>query len=375
MPGIKKGRVGACNSQLRAAINRVLEQCIQCNICVKECSFLQQNGDPLDLATLFQTEPSSTLAFSCSLCGLCTALCPKDVDPAALFLHQRQNVVHLTALNYKGHQPLRNYEKMGSSKILSWYGLPEHCDTIFFPGCALPGTRSQRVLDVISQLQVQFPSLGVVLDCCTKPSHDLGDETYFRQQFKRILDFLNAKAIRNILVACPNCYRMFKEYGTELKVEMIYERLEPQPHNPPQRITIHDPCGVRFQPHIHHAVRHLLQRSNATITEMKHHGEKTLCCGEGGGVGFLHQELAQSWTTRRRDEAGNQKVITYCAGCTHYLGQQMDASHLLDLLFEPHQTMAGLEKVASSPFTYWHRFRLKHKLQKLLLPMDQGSLA
>ncbi len=362
-------------NKLPAAINRVLEQCIQCNICVKECSFLQQNGDPLDLATLFQAKPGSETAFSCSLCGLCTAVCPKGVAPAELFLRQRQNVVHATDHQYKEHQPLRNYEKMGSSKLLSWYGLPDHCDIIFFPGCALPGTRPQRVLDVITQLQVQFPSLGVVLDCCTKPSHDLGDQTFFRQQFKRIQDFLTTRSIHNILVACPNCYRMFKEYTPDLNVQTIYEVLRPQPLNPPQAITVHDPCGVRFEPHIHRAVRELLHRSNATITEMKHHGEKTLCCGEGGGVGYLDRELAQSWTTRRGDEAGNQKVITYCAGCTHYLGQQMDASHLLDLLFEPQKTMAGLEKVASSPFTYWHRFRLKHKLQKLLLPMDQGSLA
>ncbi len=362
-------------SKLSVAIQRVQDQCIQCNICVKECTFLKENGDPLDLATFFTAEPLSSLPFSCSLCGLCSAVCPKDVDPADLFFQQRRHLVQTTALRYKEHGPLRHYEKMGRSKILSWYGLPSHCDTVFFPGCALPGTRQQRVLDVVLNLQKQIPGLGVVLDCCTKPSHDLGDRAVFRKQFQRIHDFLHKKGIRNVLVACPNCYRMFNDYGKGFKVETIYERLTPHPGNPPQTITVHDPCGVRFQPQIHQAVRQLLEKSHATINEMVHHGPKTICCGEGGGVGFLRPDLAQDWTRKRGDEAGGQKVITYCAGCSHYLGREMNASHLLDLLFEPEKTMAGQEKVASSPYTYWHRFRLKQKLNKLLAPCDQGSLA
>ncbi len=358
----------------KRAINRVLDKCIQCNICVKECQFLQQNGDPFTLATLFQQNPLAKTAFSCSLCGLCTAVCPKEVDPAKLFLRQRQQVAENTANRYKEHKPLRSYEKMGSSKLLSWYGLPFNCHTIFFPGCALPGSRARRVLDIMGQLQNQIPDLGILLDCCTKPSHDLGEHEFFQKQFRRIQHFLDTKSIHTVLTACPNCYRIFKEYSN-INVKTIYEVLAPQPQHAPHRITIHDPCGVRFYPHIHQAVRTLLQLSNATITEMKHHGSKTLCCGEGGAVGFLHKELAQSWTNKRAEEAHEQKVITYCAGCTHFLGQQMNASHLLDFLFEPEKTMAGQEKVASSPFTYLHRFRLKQKLRKLITPAQQGNLS
>ena len=55
-------------------------------------------------------------------------------------------------------------------------------------------------------------------------------------------------------------------------------------------------------------------------------------------MGYLQKELAQAWTTKRAEEASNRKVITYCAGCTHFLGQQMDASHLLDFLYEPQKS-------------------------------------
>ncbi len=91
-------------------------------------------------------------------------------------------------------------------------------------------------------------------------------------------------------------------------------------------------------------------------------------------MGYLQKELAQAWTTKRAEEASNRKVITYCAGCTHFLGQQMDASHLLDFLYEPQKAMAQIEKIASSPFTYLHRHQLKYKLKKRLHPVDHGSL-
>jgi Fe-S oxidoreductase len=361
-------------SKHTVTIEHVLDTCIQCSLCVKECLFLQQHGDPKDLAALFQKESGSTLAFSCSLCGLCTAVCPKQVNPAELFLQQRQHLVKTKTQHYKEHTPLRRYENMGHSKLLSWYGLPGDCRTIFFPGCALPGTRARRVTDVVQALQPKIPNLGVLLECCTKPSHDLGDHAFFQKQFTHIQNFLDSRSIHSVLVACPNCYRMFEEYGKNITVQTIYELLPPQTQNPKQQITVHDPCGIRFQPHIHKAVRQLLQKSQAQVNEMKHHGTKTLCCGEGGAVGYLKKDLAKGWTTKRAEEALGQKVITYCAGCTHFLGQEMNAGHILDFLYEPQKTMAGRETIASSPFPYWHRFRLKQKLRKLLSPVEQGSL-
>ncbi len=222
------------------------------------------------------------------------------------------------------------------------------------------------MLDVIGQLRQQIPQLGVVLDCCTKPSHDLGRLDYFQTMFFGLQKILKKKGISKVLVACPNCYRMFREYS-DVEVQTIYEFLTPlQKSSDGQTLTIHDPCGVRFEKHIHTAVRSLVSKAGFTVEEMKHHGTKTLCCGEGGAVGYLDKELALSWTEQRREEAGDMKVITYCAGCSHYLGRMMDTCHLLDLLFEPKATMAGTVKVAGSPLTYWNRYGLKKKLAALL---------
>ena len=55
-------------------------------------------------------------------------------------------------------------------RIFSYYALPEGCNTVFFPGCTLSGTRSEKVILTYQRLKKSIPSLGIVLDCCTKPS-------------------------------------------------------------------------------------------------------------------------------------------------------------------------------------------------------------
>lgn len=346
----------------------VQKNCVDCSICVKQCRFLTENGSPQSLAQLFLERPADETAFRCSLCRLCTAVCPKDVDPAGLLASQRCQLVSQNKGIYNQHRPLIAYEKRGSSRLFSLYALPEGCDTVFFPGCALPGSRSQRVIDVIGRLQQTVPKLGVILDCCTKPSHDLGRLDYFKTMFFGLQKILEKRGIKKVLVACPNCYRMFKEYGKQ-EVRTIYEFLgSPAKISSGQTVTVHDPCGVRFDTHIHSAVRDLISAAGHTVQEMKHHGTKTLCCGEGGAVGYISKELAQSWTEMRAQEAGPKMVVSYCAGCTHFLGKKMAACHVLDLVFEPKKTMAGNVKVAQSPLTYWHRFRLKKKLSQILAP-------
>ncbi|MCD6527238.1 MAG: hypothetical protein J7K75_09635 [Desulfuromonas sp.] len=138
---------------------------------------MQRYSSPAAIARRYADDPQqAALAFSCSLCGLCNAICPEQLDLVEFFLklRQRELAAHSDRLgNYKG---LRFYERMGTSKPLSHYALPEGCDTVLFPGCALPGSRPQLTWQLYNHLQHSIPTLGLVLDCCTKPSHDLGDQ-------------------------------------------------------------------------------------------------------------------------------------------------------------------------------------------------------
>jgi uncharacterized membrane protein YdjX (TVP38/TMEM64 family)/Fe-S oxidoreductase len=357
------------DTESRRAIS---EKCIECNLCQKECRFLQQYGKPKAIADTFDPEnkDDQAMAFECSLCGLCLGVCPVDIDPSTMFLDMRREVVRSGGGDYPEHSVILNYERRGTSRRYTWYGLPEGCDTVFFPGCNLPGTRPERVVQVYQHLRGVFPFLGIVLDCCTKPSHDLGRERFFQAMFDEMRDWLLGNGVTTVLVACPNCHKVFREYGGALKVRSVYETLAEHPLPDTERITqtvtIHDPCAIRFDAPIHDAVRQIVARLGLSDEEMPHQRSKTLCCGEGGAVMCLSPELAGRWRTLRREETAGKPMVTYCGGCAGFLGAVTPTRHILDLLFEPQNALSGKVKVSRAPFTYWNRIRLKARFKKML---------
>lgn len=360
----------------RKTCEAIAQDCIACGLCEKDCRYLQSFGLPGEQA---QKALSGLLnlkqVFSCSLCGLCTTVCPKDIDPAFMFAGLHQQAVREGEGIFKEHKGLIGYEKWGSSQVFSWYGLPAGCETVFFPGCALPGTRPDRVLQLMDVLRKQIPDLGIVLDCCTKSSHDLGRMEYFFNTFEQMKKTLLQQGIRRVLVACPSCYKIFARYGEGLKVQTIYEILagiELPRADITGEVTVHDPCSIREQLAVHVAVRKLLAATGLEVTEMKHHGTSTVCCGEGGAVHYLNRGFAENWSAIRAREANGRRIITYCAGCTHFLSQHMPTNHVLDLLFDGKATINDKVLIARSPFTWLNRLQLKRRLKKKLFPQCTG---
>lgn len=348
----------------------ISQQCLECGLCQKECDFLRKYGNPKEIVASLGDPKMEEIAFSCSLCGLCLAVCPQKLDTPALMLALRKEVVAEGHGKFREHSVIRRFESMGVSSLFTWYTIPESCDTIFFPGCTLSGSRPQSIRRLFTLLSKQIPHLGMVLDCCTKPSHDLGEFPRFSLYFDEMNNYLASVGIKQVIVACPNCYKVFKQYGKGIAISTVWEYLQNIPADQastPVTVTIHDPCVMRCEVGIQDQVRHIISQCNCTIEEMKHSRRKTVCCGEGGSVSWIDSELSGTWGGIRKQEAENKKVITYCAGCANLLREKkINASHLLDLYLEPQITLNGRERVSRAPFTYWNRLRLKRYLQKNL---------
>ncbi|AMV70561.1 hypothetical protein JCM30471_25550 [Desulfuromonas carbonis] len=350
--------------QLRTHQSEILVGCDECGICVAQCPYLQRSGNPLQIAAALDgaTPASLTSAFDCTLCGLCNAVCPQQLPLDDFFLEMRREAVDRHHGAFAAHAPLKNYEKLGTSKRFTLYRLPHDCTTIFFPGCSLSGTRPGGVNQVFSQLQQGDPQVGIVFDCCLKPSHSLGREAYVDSMFSEMRDWLVTQGVKEVLVACPNCQVMFERFGAGLQVRTVWEALADsglQPQKASGTVTVHDPCVIRNSTPTHAAVRTLLQRQGLTVEEMPNSGPNTVCCGKGGGVDLLQPELAAEWQDLRRREAAGRRTISYCAGCVQALGTQTPTSHLVDILFAPQATLADRKRGAKAPWTYLNRLRLK----------------
>jgi Fe-S oxidoreductase len=230
-------------------------------------------------------------------------------------------------------------------------------------------------LALYKHLKTHMPDMGIVLDCCTKPSHDLGRQDYFNAMLGEMKHWLVEQGVTAVMAVCPNCYKVFKKYGSPLTVISVYEFLA---ENGLPSIdlnhanccdsstiaAIHDPCVLRYEPDIQQAVRQLAVSRHFTLEEMPHSKNKTVCCGEGGTVEAVTPEFSRIWRSIRKAEAGNRHLLTYCAGCAVLLNKQTPTDHILDAMFYPRAVAAGKRKVTSPPFTYWNRIRLKRHIQK-----------
>lgn len=359
---------------LRKALDQMLSCCTGCGACKTQCAFLQEYGTPKEIIAAhdFTRSDHRAMAFECSLCNLCSNVCPETLDPGRLFHIIRQEAVKTRDVGLSCHNTILGYEQRGSSPLFSYYALPSGCDTVLFPGCTLPGTRPGTTWELFRHLQTTIPELGIVLDCCTKPSHDLGRQAHFEYMFNEMRRYLIDNGVRNVLAACPNCYRTFRQYGRGLEVKTIYEILDtcdlPSTASASSGVVVHDPCPLRDETRIQDSVRSLLTRMGMDIEEMKHRRQRTLCCGEGGSAGFVRPDLASRWGRMRRDEADGRRIVTYCAGCAGFLARQTPTVHIADLLFSGGRAFNGRLRIWKSPFTYLNRLILKHRFSRLLEP-------
>ena len=366
-----------CSDALSRTAEKILTSCTNCGACKPQCAFLTEYGTPKEILSALDGRLADLhkKAFECSLCNLCSAVCPENVDPGSLFFLARKDAVDRERADLSRYKTLLSYERKGNSPLFSWYGLPRGCDTVFFPGCTLPGTRPETTWKLFRHLQKAHPSLGIVLDCCNKISHDLGRLDYFDSMFTEMKNFLQGNAIKMVWVACPNCYKVFKSYGHGLEVKTVYEIMElkglPSDAVGSGEFSVHDPCPLRQESGVQDVVRSLVSRIGLTESKMRHSRSRTLCCGEGGSVGCLRPEFANAWGQKRQKTAQGRTLITYCAGCAGFLNRKTPTLHLADLIFDTQQSLNGGPRVARAPFTYLHRLRLKHRFKKCLAPAVQ----
>lgn len=348
------------------AVTHLLDECIECGICTRECAFLQEASNPKKLSQhIIKGVGDSSNLNGCTLCGLCAKVCPKKIDIPTAFLELKRAEQKTTVC--RSARPLLQYQRIQSSAFLSLQKIPVGSDTVFFPGCSFATTRGQHTLDVFSYLQRHYPQIGVVLSCCGKPSHDFGLNKVFTPHFAKIIKSLQRAGITQIITACPNCQYTFEKYS-DLRVFSLYQVLEKHPMNKKtlqnHTVSIHDSCTARHAPHIHKAIRSIIASEGGNIVEMPHNREMALCCGDGAAGSLTRPDLAQTWQDLRRQEfteSASDTLITYCAGCSDKI---QPSSHILDLLFDDQSTQ---KSQSSNIFMrYYKRYSLKKRFKNLL---------
>ena len=328
-------------------------RCFPCHCleCVKACEYLKHYGSyPKryvrdiynNVGIVMGLRKANRMIDSCTLCGLCDALCPNDLAMGEVCLEARRDMVD------SGHMPashhdfaLRDMAHSRSTVAAFARRQPGHatCSIAFFPGCQLAASSPWHVEQVYAHLAAKVPGgVGLMVDCCGAPALWSGRRALQGEVTASLRETWRQLGEPQIVTACSTCLKTLGESLPEMKPRSLWTLIDeigwpdiPRPkHAGP--LAIHDPCSGRRAVDAQGAVRRLAARLGVDVRELSG-AELTTCCGFGGLASFANPEVTDKIVNRRVAESADD-YLAYCAMCRdNFARHGKRAVHLLDLVF------------------------------------------
>lgn len=356
---------------LEQTCQEICNACINCGECVTECLMLKQIGE--DIPSIATRKPTVDEAFSCSLCGLCEAVCPSSLSPKRMFIEARMKAVENSEIpidNYRYMFPDRDLTVMSAYRELNGirydeFEPDEESEIVFFPGCTMLSYSPELTKAIFNNLALQYKGLSLLMDCCGLPLYQLGLKSRGNNYVSSLMTKLTKLKVKKLIVACPNCYYQLRPFlkDTEITLMTIYEALSDSvlfnkriEETASKVVTVHDSCPDRFEGIFASQARNALLNKGYQWVEMEHSQKMAVCCGSGGQISHFRPDLGENLVKSRVDEAedsGAQILTAYCLGCVLNLSKVQGATqaqHVLNLLLELELDFQGLKAKSKSMF-------------------------
>ncbi len=304
---------------------------------------------------------TSESIWACVTCGACMEQCPAFIEHVPAIVDLRRYLVMeqaeypelmqeaLTSLEARGH-PFRGSRHSRTDwcegldvRIVADGGPAEW---LYWVGCAAAfDDRAQGIARAFATLLlragVDFAILGDEESCSGDAARRIGNEYLYQMLAQQNVATLDRYGIKKIVTTCPHCmntlkheYRRFGAsfevwHHTELIASLLREgRLRPE-QSPVESLTLHDSCYLARHNRISREPREIIAAiPGARLAEAADSGERTFCCGAGGG----HMWFEEKGTVRINHERARQllatgasAVATACPFCTVMLSDGIAA--------------------------------------------------
>lgn len=204
---------------------------------------------------------------------------------------------------------------------------------------------TRAFVKILNAAQVDFAVLGTEESATGDVAKRAGNEFLFQMQAMMNIEILNAYEIKKIVTCDPHSFNCLKNeypglggnyevlHHTQFINELINEGKLKFSENTykGKRITFHDPCYLGRANKIYNAPREVLQKTTATIVEMKRHKSTALCCGAGGAQMFKEPEKGDMdinvLRTKDAMETNPNIIATGCPYCNTMLTDGVKFSH------------------------------------------------
>jgi len=352
-----------------------IEACTRCGECLKYCPVYAQKGeeeiDPRGKIQAFKSfvrsqyglwakifgpkklddeklKKFSEMVYRCTLCGECSVSCPVSIDAKHLWTALRETLVEM------GHFPeaakrmkanvLKAHNVSGdeNEERVEWLEfldeLPDHhhqkekAETAFFVGCVASFfPLVQRIplafVEILSRAGVDFTLLGGEEWCCGFPLIGAGMKKEAQVLIQHNLEIIKEKGVKSVVFACPSCYHTWMtEYKTDVNIfhsTQFVKRLIDEGKilfkEKKMKVTYHDPCDLGRASGVYEAPREILRAiPGVELVEMKNNREQCKCCGGGGNLEMVDQELSAALAQEKINQiqaTGADTVVTACQQC------------------------------------------------------------
>ena len=374
--------------------------CVRCGRCTAVCPATAA-GKPLDprhvvLATLRsmrEGQPLASLvtpdeAWSCTTCAACVRACPFEIEVLDKLVDLRRGFVEAGAIDAAAARAL----EATAERKNPFGGVPadravwaadlgvrvlqpgESTEVLYWVGCAGAfDPHGQRIARATARLLqaagVDFAILGAAETCTGDPARRMGEEALFRESAARVATTLEAVGFRRLLTHCAHCFHVFRNelregpnggtpalpvvHHAQFLAELVEAgRLTARAAAEP--VTLHDPCYLARHNGETRAPRAVLAAVGAGPVEMPRSGERTFCCGAGGGGAWVEVRQGSRIAALRMAEAratGARVVATACPFCALMLGGETQPGDIAvrdvaELLWESQATPAARPDLA-----------------------------
>ena len=290
----------------------------------------------------------SDTVFRCTLCGNCRQICPVGIDLTQLWHSVRRDLVDSDAYPGKIDMIRDNLDEShnlfgeDNEERAEWVedmpDAPDHChirdraELVYFAGCVssffpLAQQIPIALVKILDAARVDFTLLGEDEWCCGFPLLGAGLGDQLDGLIANNVGAIKAKGAKQVIFACPSCYRMWQEYyPREFEITHVTEflrgliksgRLLLQGLD--LTVTYHDPCDLGRGSGEYDAPRDIIRSiPGIRFVELTNNRENCKCCGGGGNLEMIDANLSADIARNKIEEVtatGAQVVVTACQQC------------------------------------------------------------
>ncbi|MDY6935310.1 MAG: (Fe-S)-binding protein [Spirochaetota bacterium] len=302
--------------------------------------------------------------WSCTNCAACQEVCPVQIEHMNKITDMRRHLVlKERKISRELQTAFNNIEENSNPFGISFASRGDwiteelgikalskdpDVDFLYFVGCSASyDKRNQKVASaLVKTLKMAGYKIGILGSeeaCCGDSAMRTGNEYLFHTLAAQNLETFNNYGVKKIITTCPHGYNILKKeypefakvgvdsynnplecnyevyHHTEIIADLLRKGQIKITNALIGKITYHDSCFLGRYNKIYNYPRDIIRAIPGTeFIEMNWHHKTSFCCGAGGGLMWLDENLGSrinQFRTKDAHDTGATKIGTACPFC------------------------------------------------------------